>query len=671
MRPAWAIGNLTEEALRTSAQYGVKDIVVYVGPGNTTYPGTNAPLDKPRAEYIDYLALRRRVESFGLRIAAAEGGFSLKPPYRDVVLGGPRRDELIEGIIAEIRDMARAGIPIWGYQWMPNSVWRTPPEIVRGGAAGTAFDLDWTKGHPNTHQRAYTDEEVWDALTYWIKAVTPVAEEEGIRLGIHPDDPPVPELGGVPRILRSFDAYKRLMDIYPSDFNAIEFCQGTFSEMNEDIYAMVKHFAERNKILFVHFRNVSSQVPKFHEEFINTGYVDMYRALQIYRDAGYDGVFMDDHCPLMDDDADFPGNVGGYRSRLFAQGYIQGGLDAVKHGVTRSSKPKPQDGKRRMRVGVCQGGGPTADFLRWAAQLGAEEVVLNQPSLPQRNGRWELVDLVGLRTTVESYGLRLTAIENTPVQMRDHLIWGGPRRDEQLENIIATIRNIARAGIPIYSYSWKYPRIYRTPRKEIRGGAFATAFDQELAKDWPDVEGAGISEKEAWQHLEAWIKTITPIAEEEGIRLAVHPNDPPVPTLCGVPQLMRSFDAYKRLVEIYPSDANSILLCQGSFSQMAGEDIYEMIRYFGERKRIAYVHFRNVSGQVPKFHEEFINTGYVDMVKAMSIYDEVGFDGFFIDDHVPRTYNDTNYGHRARSFAQGYIEALLDAHLEQETARGT
>ena len=162
------------------------------------------------------------------------------------------------------------------------------------------------------------------------------------------------------------------------------------------------------------------------------------------------------------------------------------------------------------------------------------------------------------------------------------------------------------------------------------------------------------------ENLEYWIKIITPIAEEEGIRLGIHPCDPPVPMLGGAAMLFRSFDAYKRLIEIYPSDSNAIEFCQGTFSEM-NEDIYEMIRYFGERKKILYVHFRNVSAQVPKFQEEFINTGYVDMHKAMEIYNEVGFDGVFVDDHVPVGVNDTTWGHRGRAFANGYIQATIES----------
>jgi mannonate dehydratase len=179
------------------------------------------------------------------------------------------------------------------------------------------------------------------------------------------------------------------------------------------------------------------------------------------------------------------------------------------------------------------------------------------------------------------------------------------------------------------------------------------------------------SEEEMWANLEYWIKIITPIAEEEGIRLGIHPCDPPVPVLGGIPQLLRNFAAYKRLVEIYPSDSNAIEFCQGTMAEMQDDvDIYDKIRYFGSRHKILYVHFRNVDGTVPRFREEFINTGYVDMFKAMEIYYDVGFDSFFIDDHVPQTIQDTVWGHRGRAFANGYIQALIEAVTKQAAATG-
>ncbi len=298
-------------------------------------PGSDQPHGKERNTYEDYLAFRERIESFGLKIAGCEGGFVASPKFHQVAFGGPDRDELIAELAAEITDMGRAGIPVLGYHWMPASVWRSGTVPIRGGSVATAWDNGSDEQSaigkisiPDHYDRSH--ENMWEHLEYWIRAITPVAEEAGIRLGIHPDDPPVPELGGVARLLGSFDAYKRLTSIVDSPSNGIEFCQGTFSEMEgEDIYEMIKYFAERNKVLYVHFRNVSARVPSFNEEFINTGYVDMKRAMETYNAAGFEGVFMDDHCPLITDDADFPGNWGGYRSRIFAQGYIQAMLEAV------------------------------------------------------------------------------------------------------------------------------------------------------------------------------------------------------------------------------------------------------------------------------------------------------------------------------------------------------
>jgi len=332
MKSAWAVGNITEEFLKTSNQLGVENIIHYGGPGQTDWLGRGRT-------YQEYKELINKLKSHGLNLVSFEGGFVGNPKYWDVVTGGPKRDELIDDLISQIRDMARAGIPAYGYNWMPLGWVRSEPTKIRGNTSATAFDLSsknlFFGGKKNIRSigdsNILTEEILWENLEYWIKAVTPVAEEEGIRLGIHPDDPPVDEVGGVPRIMTSFDAFKRLIEIYPSDYNAIEFCQGTFSEMDEDIYEMIEYFASRNKVLYVHFRNVSGPTPnKFHEEFINTGYVDMHKAMKIYKDAGYKGCFMDDHCPDIEGDSEFPGNLGGYRSRIFAQGYIQAMLQAVQ-----------------------------------------------------------------------------------------------------------------------------------------------------------------------------------------------------------------------------------------------------------------------------------------------------------------------------------------------------
>ena len=334
MKNAWAIREITDEVIKISKQLGVSNIIHYGGPGQIDY-------DQSAKNFKEYKNTVEILKSHNLNLVGIEGGFLGNPQYWDIATGGPTRDEKIEELMGQIRDMARAGVPVYGYNWMPLGWVRTEPINIRGDAVATGFNIYSNKMFyggkaeiPSIAKyRNLTTELMWENLEYWIKAITPVAEEEGIRLGIHPDDPPVKEIGGVPRILNSFVAYKKLMDIYPSDHNAIEFCQGTFSEMEgEDIYEMIKYFAERNKILYVHFRNVSSPTPgDFHEEFINTGYVDMYKAMKTYRDAGYKGCFMDDHCPDIEGDKEFPGNLGGYRSRIFAQGYIQALLQVLKN----------------------------------------------------------------------------------------------------------------------------------------------------------------------------------------------------------------------------------------------------------------------------------------------------------------------------------------------------
>ncbi|MDA1280492.1 MAG: mannonate dehydratase [Chloroflexi bacterium] len=318
-----------------------------------------------------------------------------------------------------------------------------------------------------------------------------------------------------------------------------------------------------------------------------------------------------------------------------------------------------------MRIGMGLNSSSNTEALRFMAQLGVQDVVLNTPPVPVKNGKWELIDLVGLNNRVNEFGLKLTAIENTQIDMRHHMIAGGPRFDEQLENMIKTIKNIGNAGIPMYTMSWRYPRFYRTGHVDIGWGALGTAYDAAV-EDWPNVIDWELSLDRAWECLETWVKESTPVAEKYGVKMGLHPVDPPMPVIGGVPQLLFNFENYKRLIDIVDSPYNSILLCQGSFSQMAGADrdngesIYDMIEYFVKRERVLYVHFRNVSGTVPKFHETFVNKGHVDMYRAMRIYAENGFTGFFMDDHVPHTIGDTDYGHRAKAYANGYIQALIE-----------
>ena len=323
-----------------------------------------------------------------------------------------------------------------------------------------------------------------------------------------------------------------------------------------------------------------------------------------------------------------------------------------------------------MRPGFGQFNTASSEYLRFAAQYGVKDILLNNPILQEEKpGVWSKKELVKLKLSIESYNLQLSAIENVPTHFYDHIMLNGPNKNMQIENMIQNIENMADVGIPNFGYNWMPSHVWRTNPRHIRGGAIATAFDYESAKNYPLTHDREYSEDEMWESLEEWIKIITPIAEKKNIRLGIHPCDPPVEKLGGIPQLLRSFDSYKRLIEIVDSPSNGIEFCQGTFSEMEDAKdggIYEMIDYFSSRKKILYVHFRNVSGTVPKFNEEFINSGYVDMHKAMNIYLKNGFDSFFIDDHVPLTNNDTEWGHAGRAFANGYIQALIESTLKQK-----
>ena len=322
-----------------------------------------------------------------------------------------------------------------------------------------------------------------------------------------------------------------------------------------------------------------------------------------------------------------------------------------------------------MRPGFGSNIIPTAESMKYAQQLGVVDIVPSTEHLPSINGTWALHDLVNLRRNVENYGMKVSALENVPIEFYDHFMLNGPRGDEQLDNMITTIRNIARAGIPIFGYHWMPSMVWRTPTKLIRGGAVATAFNYEEANKMPLTHGRVYTDEEMWENLEYWIKIITPIAEEEGIRLGIHPCDPPVDQLGGIPQLFRSYDNYRRYLDIYPSDNCAIEFCQGTVSEMfdsEGDALYEFIAEMVQKKKVLYVHFRNVSAPNPEdFHEEFINTGHVDMYRAMKTYYDNGYDSFFIDDHVPHTHLDTDWGHRGRAFANGYIQAMIEAVTKQ------
>ncbi len=326
----------------------------------------------------------------------------------------------------------------------------------------------------------------------------------------------------------------------------------------------------------------------------------------------------------------------------------------------------------RMRVAIGQFKELSEERLTFARQLGAGGVQLNTPLLPG-DAQWEETDLRRLRERCDAYGLKLEAIENVPNHFFDKAMLGLPGRDEQIEHYQATIRHMGKAGIPILGYHWMPLHVWRTSGStKGRGDTLVTSFDMDLIdgpmvhgiRRHPLLEGREVTADELWANYLYFMKAVLPVAEESGVKLALHPDDPPVPSLGGVARIFGDFAGFKRAMDAFPSPNSGLDFCMGCWSEMAPTatpGVIEAIRYFGEQGKLFYVHFRDVQGTVPCFQECFLGEGNVDVVAAMQALHEVGFTGFFLDDHVPHMIDDTEWGHRGRAFATGYIMALVKA----------
>ena len=273
-------------------------------------------------------------EDWGFRLIATED----TPPMDKVRLGQDGRDEQIDQIIEQIRALGALGIPTFAYNWMALSSWgRTDTALPdRGGALVTGYVRDVAQARtPLSPEGEVTAEQMWDALAYFLEAVVPEAEAAGVRLAMHPDDPPQSMDRGIPRIMSSVADFRRLLALVPSDHNGVTFCQGNFALMPEiiggetSIPQTIREFGTA-KIPFVHFRDVKGTVEEFRETFHDAGQTDMAECLRAYHDIGFEGAMRPDHVPTLEGESN---DSPGYETlgRLFAIGYIRG-LEHAAYG---------------------------------------------------------------------------------------------------------------------------------------------------------------------------------------------------------------------------------------------------------------------------------------------------------------------------------------------------
>lgn len=290
------------------------------------------------------------------------------------------------------------------------------------------------------------------------------------------------------------------------------------------------------------------------------------------------------------------------------------------------------------------------------------------------NKLWSAEELTALRVTVEESGLKLYAIENfDPAHWHDVLL-DGPKKKEQLEGLKTIIRNVGRANIPVFGYNFSIAGVYgRQKGTWARGGAESVGLEGSMDHTsipdgmvwnmrYREPVGPGViapfSHEELWRRLEDFLGELIPVAEEAGVRLAAHPDDPPLPVVRDTPRLVYQPDMYQRLLDLRPSRSNALEFCLGTIAEMTEGDVHEAIDRYAAQNALAYIHFRNVRGKVPNYHEVFVDEGDIDMFRVLRILRKHSYDGVLIPDHTPLMTCPGSW-YAGMAYAMGWMKAAL------------
>ncbi len=342
------------------------------------------------------------------------------------------------------------------------------------------------------------------------------------------------------------------------------------------------------------------------------------------------------------------------------------------HQLTQTSLKKP-DAARKALMKVGTQNSSSDEALAILAAFGVNHICSALPSA-RLDEQWSVEGLLKLKERVESFGIKLDMVPLplsssyiTRAENPNIMLGKSPERDREIDDICQMIKNTARAGIPALKYNLSILGVIRTESTRGRGGASYSAFVYDQAKQEPSLTEAGpVDADQYWERITYFLKRVIPVAEEFKVKLACHPHDPGMPQdkgYRGVNTVLGSVSGLKRFIDIVPSKYHGLNFCQGTVSEMLqnpGEEIFDVIRYFGSRGKIFSVHFRNIRGGVLNFRETFIDDGDVDMLKAMRVYKEVGYDGMMMPDHVPKISGDQQ-GYQAFAYTFGYIKALIAA----------
>jgi mannonate dehydratase len=308
------------------------------------------------------------------------------------------------------------------------------------------------------------------------------------------------------------------------------------------------------------------------------------------------------------------------------------------------------------------------DYRVWA-QLGVNHVCVDPPGNPHH---WSVADLCRHREHVESFGLSLDMVQlplsSRPIEEQESpniLLGKEPERQREIDSICGLIERLAKAGIPAAKYNLTILGIPRTPREPGRGGSRNAAFRWNRAdQSAPPTAAGSVSEDEYWERIDHFLAAVVPVATGSKIRLACHPQDPYTPPgYRGVSSVLGTVEGLKRVVSMHESPYHGLNFCQGTVCEMLDEparEIFDVIRWFGERGKLFNVHFRNIKGRRLNFMEAFPEEGDVDMVRAIACYRDVGYSYMVMPDHVPQIDGRDPAG-VAFAYCYGYIRGLIDA----------
>lgn len=309
-------GPAEDSKLRLARQIGIRHAIVNV----------NSALSQVQSDrYVQVLKkIKTDFQAAGMMIDGVE---SHPVPAEKIKLGLPGRDEEIENYVAAIRALSQVGIPMICYNFMAGLGWyRTRVDVPeRGGALVSEFDNRAATRQGLTEWGEVSEDRIWSNLEYFLKAIIPVAEKSGMKMALHPDDPPLSPLRGIGRILTSARNYQRVLNMVPSPVNGITFCQANFKLMDEEIESLARNWCSEKKIFFVHFRDVEGTREHFRETFHDNGPTDMVRMLKVYGECGFDGPMRPDHAPTLEGESnDHPGYA--MVGKVFAIGYMKGAM---------------------------------------------------------------------------------------------------------------------------------------------------------------------------------------------------------------------------------------------------------------------------------------------------------------------------------------------------------